>query len=240
MVNSFPQASEEPSRWYVLNAIFGKELQTCQLLRQEEIECFVPMRYEMRRVKQKPVRVLVPAVHNLVFVHATKAYLEDFKSRVPFTLYFMTRKEGVHRTLLTVPDGEMSAFIRVARMVEEKRWDHLLNVIPIHKGDCFYIPSGTIHAIRRGTLLLEIQQNSDLTYRLYDYGRRRRLPHSGQLWPLSLSGWYVRWLQRECRTAGERVSVDHLLRRRRAGRHHKRGHEQVGSVFEQVQQLRFV
>ena len=59
----------------------------------------------------------------------------------------------------------------LARMVEEKRWDHLLNVIPIHKGDCFYIPSGTIHAIRRGTLLLEIQQNSDLTYRLYDYGR---------------------------------------------------------------------
>ena len=67
----------------------------------------------------------------------------------------------------------------LARMVEEKRWDYLLNVIPIHKGDCFYIPSGTIHAIRRGTLLLEIQQNSDLTYRLYDYGRRRRLPHSG-------------------------------------------------------------
>jgi len=56
-------------------------------------------------------------------------------------------------------------------MVENQQWDRLLNVIPIHRGDCFYIPSGTVHAIRKGTLLLEIQQNSDLTYRLYDYGR---------------------------------------------------------------------
>lgn len=119
MAHSAPSTSDEPLHWYVLNAIFGKELQTCQLLQKEEIECFVPMRYEIRCVKQKKARVLVPAVHNLVFVRATKHYLEDFKSRVPFTLYFMTRKENEHRILLTVPDAEMEAFIRVARMVEE-------------------------------------------------------------------------------------------------------------------------
>ena len=57
------------------------------------------------------------------------------------------------------------------QMVQEGRWDDLLRRLPIHKGDFFYIPSGTVHAIRKGTLLLEIQQNSDTTYRLYDYGR---------------------------------------------------------------------
>lgn len=56
-------------------------------------------------------------------------------------------------------------------MVQAGDWDKLLRVIPIHKGDFFYIPSGTVHAIRKGTLLLETQQNCDLTYRLYDYGR---------------------------------------------------------------------
>lgn len=56
-------------------------------------------------------------------------------------------------------------------MVTNGEWDKLLRVIPIHKGDFFYIPSGTVHAIRKGTLLLETQQNCDLTYRLYDYGR---------------------------------------------------------------------
>ncbi|MBO4621088.1 MAG: class I mannose-6-phosphate isomerase [Paludibacteraceae bacterium] len=46
-----------------------------------------------------------------------------------------------------------------------------MNWVPVHKNDVFFIPSGTIHAIGRGVLIVEIQQNSNLTYRLYDYGR---------------------------------------------------------------------
>lgn len=166
MTNPFPQASEEPSRWYVLNAIFGKELQTCQLLRQEEIECFVPMRYEMRRVKQKPVRVLVPAVHNLVFVHATKAYLEDFKSRVPFTLYFMTRKEGMRRTLLTVPDGEMSAFIRVARMVEEDIHYFRPEEIHLEKGIRVRVHGGPFDGLEGHLLKVKGKRSKRIVVRL--------------------------------------------------------------------------
>lgn len=41
----------------------------------------------------------------------------------------------------------------------------------IHKGDVFYIPAGRVHAIGKGVMLVEIQQSSDLTYRIYDYGR---------------------------------------------------------------------
>lgn len=47
----------------------------------------------------------------------------------------------------------------------------ILNKVPVHKGDIFFIPSGTIHAICSGILICEIQQNSNTTYRLYDYGR---------------------------------------------------------------------
>lgn len=46
-----------------------------------------------------------------------------------------------------------------------------LNFIDIKKGDYIYIPSGTIHAILGGSLICEIQQNSDITYRVYDWGR---------------------------------------------------------------------
>jgi mannose-6-phosphate isomerase len=42
-------------------------------------------------------------------------------------------------------------------------------------GDTFFIPAGTVHAIGGGLTLCEIQQNSDVTYRLYDYGRPREL-----------------------------------------------------------------
>ena len=51
----------------------------------------------------------------------------------------------------------------------------LVNWKPVKTGDFFYIPAGTIHAIGPGISLIEVQQNIDLTYRLYDYGRPREL-----------------------------------------------------------------
>jgi mannose-6-phosphate isomerase len=46
---------------------------------------------------------------------------------------------------------------------------------PVEPGDFFYIPAGTVHAIGAGISLIEVQQNADLTYRLFDYGRPREL-----------------------------------------------------------------
>lgn len=47
----------------------------------------------------------------------------------------------------------------------------VLNAVPVKKGDLFYIPAGTVHAIGKGMVIAEIQQNSNVTYRVYDYGR---------------------------------------------------------------------
>lgn len=57
------------------------------------------------------------------------------------------------------------------KMIEEERWNDLIQVRSIKKGDFFQITPGTVHAIKGGTVILETQQNSDITYRLYDYGR---------------------------------------------------------------------
>ncbi|KMS60180.1 mannose-6-phosphate isomerase [Novosphingobium barchaimii LL02] len=53
--------------------------------------------------------------------------------------------------------------------------EHLLTWHPVAPGDFFYIPANTVHAIGAGVGLIEVQQNSDITYRLYDYGRPREL-----------------------------------------------------------------
>ena len=47
----------------------------------------------------------------------------------------------------------------------------VLNYIPVRAGECYFIPAGLAHAIGKGVLIAEVQQNCDLTYRLYDYGR---------------------------------------------------------------------
>lgn len=53
--------------------------------------------------------------------------------------------------------------------------ENLVNWIPVETGDFFYIPAGTVHAIGPGIVLVEVQQNIDLTYRIYDYRRPREL-----------------------------------------------------------------
>ncbi len=56
-------------------------------------------------------------------------------------------------------------------MIAEERWSELIREVPVKKGDFIQIAPGTVHAIKGGIQILETQQNSDITYRLYDYGR---------------------------------------------------------------------
>jgi mannose-6-phosphate isomerase len=63
----------------------------------------------------------------------------------------------------------------VERAIREVRMEELLNWINIRPGDMFYVDAGTIHAIGPGSIIVETQQNSDTTFRLYDYGRPREL-----------------------------------------------------------------
>ena len=70
-----------------------------------------------------------------------------------------------------------------AQMVEEGRWGELLNELPIKAGDFFQIDPGTVHAIKGGTVILESQQSSDVTYRVYDYDRKQ---DDGTLRPLHM------------------------------------------------------
>ena len=56
-------------------------------------------------------------------------------------------------------------------MINNKLWDKFIRSVPIKKGDFFQIEPGCLHAIKKGTLILETQQNSDITFRVYDYDR---------------------------------------------------------------------
>ena len=56
-------------------------------------------------------------------------------------------------------------------MIHEGRWSEFIREIPVKKGDFIQIDPGTVHAIKGGLLILETQQNSDITYRVYDYDR---------------------------------------------------------------------
>lgn len=66
-------------------------------------------------------------------------------------------------------------------MIHEGKWNQLFNSIKVKPGDFFYVPSGTVHAIGKGIRILETQQNSDTTYRIYDYDRTDKGGHKREL-----------------------------------------------------------
>ena len=61
------------------------------------------------------------------------------------------------------------------RAIENQSLDGYLRSVPVSQGDFIFIPAGTVHAIKGGLRLLEIQQSSNITYRLYDWGRPREV-----------------------------------------------------------------
>lgn len=81
-----------------------------------------------------------------------------------------------------VLDAEPGAFLyhgfaheitreEIARRIQENTLTEVLNAVPVKKGDVFFIPAGTLHSICKGIVIAEVQQNSNVTYRVYDYGR---------------------------------------------------------------------
>lgn len=82
---------------------------------------------------------------------------------------------------LVVGFGEPVTSEEIRQRIEDNTLLEIANQIPVKKGDCFAIPAGMLHAIGAGTLIAEVQQNSNITYRVYDYDRRDAAGNPRQL-----------------------------------------------------------
>ena len=83
--------------------------------------------------------------------------------------------------VMGLADGVGRAEFSIA--VGEKKFDGVMKRVPVKPGDVFFIPSGMLHAIGGGILIAEVQQNCDVTYRVWDYDRRDK---DGNLRPLHI------------------------------------------------------
>lgn len=69
----------------------------------------------------------------------------------------------------------------IEKAIEEETLEQHMNEIPVKEGQTFYIPGGLLHSIGKGCLIYEVQQNSNTTYRLYDWGRKDEMGKSRPL-----------------------------------------------------------
>lgn len=109
----------EPMCWYAMSVPYNRVLKVKGMLDTEGIETFVPMRHEIRIVRGKKVRLYIPAVSNLLFVHTTDSQLRLFKQTTTFLQYLVHRVDGVSRKVI-VPDVQMEQFIRVSRTEDDQ------------------------------------------------------------------------------------------------------------------------
>jgi mannose-6-phosphate isomerase len=86
--------------------------------------------------------------------------------------YVLDAKPGAQVALGLKPGITLQEF---EQSIQGNRAEELLNWISVHPGDMLYVAAGTLHTIGGGMVLVETQQSSDITYRLYDYGRPREL-----------------------------------------------------------------
>ncbi len=106
-------------------------------------------------------------------VHPGDKYAMQYEGEPGKTeAWYVLEAEPQGSLIVGTKDCTREQFIKA---LEEGKLEDYLNEFPVKQGDCFLINSGTLHAICGGVILVEIQQNSDVTYRVYDYGRPREL-----------------------------------------------------------------
>lgn len=117
---------------------------------------------------------LINSKENLsVQVHPGDEYAAKYEGDYGKTeaWYVVDAKEGAS-LIVGTKDCTKEEF---EKAIKENNVEDFLNVIKVKKGDAFLINSGLVHAICEGVIIAEIQQNSDVTYRVYDYGRPREI-----------------------------------------------------------------
>ena len=120
------------------------------------------------------IKFLFTSAKLSVQVHPGDAYARDVENSRGKTEMWHILSAQVDSTIAL---GFLEQFSpgEVREAIDGGKLEDLLSWVPVKAGDTFFAQAGTVHAIGAGITLCEIQQNSDVTYRLYDYNRRREL-----------------------------------------------------------------
>jgi mannose-6-phosphate isomerase len=132
------------------------------------------------------IKILFPKEKLSVQVHPDDAMAQRYGEPRGKTecWYALDAKPGAE-VALGVKPGTTTEQVRAA--IEGARLEELLTQVSVNKGDMIFVDAGTVHAIGPGAVILETQQTSDLTYRMYDYGRPRELHLEKSLEAMRLS-----------------------------------------------------
>lgn len=133
--------------WYALRITYSRELAFKEYLDSRGVRNFLPMRNEYVFRGERKIRKLVPVVHNLVFVYATRSEVDEMKSTVGASLpirYIMDRET---RQPITIPEVQMRSFIAVAGNYDEQVVYLDPSVVSMKRGDRVRVTGGIFEGV---------------------------------------------------------------------------------------------
>lgn len=135
---------QEIPSWYAMRAIFRKEMDTKKILDKECIRSFIPMHYTLTMKNGRKVRELVPAITNLIFVHATPTVIKEVKSKTEYLQYITDSRS---KEKIIVPGDQMKRFIAVASICHEKMTYLKPEEVDLRKGTLVRVLGGPFDGI---------------------------------------------------------------------------------------------
>ena len=114
-----PAENEGGNCWFAIRVSYSRELALKAILDAENIENFIPMRYEYIMKSGKRVRKLLPAIHNLVFVYSTRKRIDTLKDRLESSMPIRFIMNREHCRPVVIPESQMRSFILVAGNCDE-------------------------------------------------------------------------------------------------------------------------
>ena len=141
--------ADETRKWYVLRAVFRKEIVCRDALRRSGLRCYVPMHYQVEAQQGHKLRRLVPAITELVFVYGTEEQISEAKMKLRVICYWLTRPVlgKNRREKIIVSDRDMENFIRITEQTERAVTYFRPDEVSLTKGDRIRIHGGAFDGV---------------------------------------------------------------------------------------------
>lgn len=110
---------EEQPQWYAMSAPYCRELKAQAALGEMAVQCYVPMRYQVVQKGAIRKRLLLPVIHNLIFVYDRRSRIDEVKRKIGW-LQYRTTVQGAKNVPIVVPAKQMADFRRVCESENEK------------------------------------------------------------------------------------------------------------------------
>lgn len=132
--------SQDQRQWYALRVTYNREMKVRQELEKRHIKNFLPLTYRLQMRGERRIKVLTPAIHNLIFLYATREEMEGLKESTDMPIRYIMDRET--NSPVIVPERQMRDFIAVAGTPDEQVIYLEPDVSAFTKGDRVRVTGG--------------------------------------------------------------------------------------------------